>query len=76
MSQTEYSINCFNNYHDITYGTECNTYEEAVNKVDYYRELIRTNGEEDMHSVIEISRDTIDDEGEIISSKLLKTYSI
>ena len=75
-TKIEYSCDCYNRDYDITYGTECDTYEEAKNKVDYYRKLIHDNGEEDEHLYIEVSKDTVDSNGDIIEHKVLNVYHI
>ena len=78
MSRTEYACQCKNQYNDITYGAEYNTYEEALNSVNHYRDLIRNNGEEDTHRCIEVVRYQVGDDDEMIdgTEKVLKTYSI
>ena len=78
MDNLQYTCRCIDQYGDITYEAEFNTYSEALNQVDYYRDLIRCNGEEDSHSCIEVVRYRIDEDEEIIdgSEKVLKTYGI
>lgn len=72
----EYTCQCFNRDNDITYGIECDTYEEAKNKVDHYRKLIADNGEVDQHSHIEVSKDIVNSEGDVLDHKVLNIYSI
>lgn len=74
--QIDYSCDCINNDGDITYGIECDTFDEAVKYVDHYRELIQNNGEEKQHSHIEIAKNILDKNDDIISHKVLKTYNI
>jgi len=72
--QIDYSCDCINREGDITYGSEFDTLEEALKQVNHYKELISNNGEEDEHSHIEVSKNTIDEEGNIISHKVIKTF--
>ena len=74
--QTQYVCNCYNNYNDITYGIECDTLDEAMKYVSHYRKLINDNGEEDQHSHIEVAKETVDEEGNILSHKSIKSFSI
>ena len=74
--KVDYSCDCINNDGDITYGAEFDTYDEAVKYVDHYRELIQNNGEENEHSHIQICKNILDVNDDIISSKVLKTYNI
>lgn len=72
----DYACECINKEGDVTYGAEFDTIDEAIKQVDHYRELIKNNGEEDEHSHIEISKETVDEEGNILSHKVIKTYNI
>lgn len=72
--KVEYSCNCINNDGDITYGAEFDTMDEAIKYVDHYKELISNNGEEDIHSHIEVCKDIVDEDGNILSHKVIKMF--
>lgn len=78
MSKIQYACQCIDQYGDITYEAEFDTYEEALNKVDYYRNLLINNNEENIHSCIEVVKYRIDEDEEVIdgSEQVLKTYCI
>jgi hypothetical protein len=78
MNKIQYACQCKNKDNDITYEAECDTYEEALNKVDYYRDLIRCNGEKSIHCCIEVIKFKVDDDDECIdnSEEVLKTYYV
>lgn len=78
MSRIEYACEYKDQHNGIIYGIVYNTYEEALNSVNYYRDLIQNNGEEDTHGCIEVVRYQVNDDDEIIdgTEKILKTYSI
>lgn len=76
MSKIEYCCTCFNRDNDVTYEAQCETQQEAIDKVNYFRDLIKTNGETDEHSRIEVRKSFLDEDDEEIDSKVLKKYSI
>lgn len=78
MPKTEYACQCYDNYHDVTYGAEFDTLSEAEAQVEKYRELIRVNGEQSQHSCIEVVKYQVDDDDEVIdgTEKTIKRFNI
>lgn len=72
----EYTCSVLNRDSDIIYSASEKDLESARKRVDYYRQLVRDNGEEDMMSYIEITKDKLDDDDEIISSQVIETHHI
>lgn len=72
----EYTCSVLNRDSDITYSASEKDLESARKRVDYYRQLVRDNGEEDIMSYIEITKDKLDDDDEIISSQVIETHHI
>ena len=72
----EYTCSVLNRDSDIMYSASEESLEAARKRINYYRELVRNNGEEDIVNYIEITKDRLDEDGEIISSKVIETHSI
>lgn len=75
-SNWEYSVNVLDNYGDVQYSTTCNSQSDIDNAIKKYKARSVELRNADNCRTIEVTKDLVDDDGNILKSQSIKKMSL